>query len=54
MQSLRTLVYQRNGHFGNKIAMPYKIGCCRGGADWDKVYKMIEEIFQIVMWNYGD
>ena len=28
------------------IAMPYKIGCVRGGADWDEVYAMIEEVFQ--------
>lgn len=27
------------------IAMPYKIGCGRGGADWNEVYKIIEEIF---------
>lgn len=27
------------------IAMPYKIGCVRGGANWDEVYKMIEEVF---------
>lgn len=28
-----------------RVAMPYKIGCVRGGADWDEVYAMIEEIF---------
>lgn len=28
------------------IAMPYKIGCARGGADWDKeVFPMIRLIF---------
>ena len=28
------------------IAIPYKIGCCRGGADWDnEVYPIIESIF---------
>lgn len=27
------------------IAIPYKIGSDRGGADWDIVYKMIEKIF---------
>lgn len=25
------------------IALPYKIGCGRGGADWDIVYKIIEQ-----------
>ena len=29
-----------------KIAMPYKIGCCRGGADWDTVKKIIDTTFQ--------
>lgn len=28
------------------IAMPYKIGCVRGGANWDEVYSIIEEIFK--------
>lgn len=28
------------------IAMPYKIGCVRGGANWDEVYVIIEEVFK--------
>lgn len=28
-----------------KIAIPYLMGCHRGGGDWNIVYKMIEEIF---------
>ena len=29
------------------IAMPYKIGCGRGGGDWDGiVYPMIQDIFK--------
>ena len=28
------------------IAMPYKIGCVRGGADWNEVYSIIEEVFE--------
>lgn len=28
------------------VAMPYKIACGRGGADWRVVYSMIEEIFE--------
>ena len=31
---------------GYSIALPYKIGCVRGGADWDEVYRMIKEIFE--------
>lgn len=29
-----------------RIAMPYKIGCVRGGANWDEVYAIIEEVFE--------
>ena len=29
---------------GTKIAFPYGIGCVRGGANWNIVYKMIEEV----------
>lgn len=38
----------------NKVEMPYGIGCVRGGADWSKVYKMIEEIFkdrEVELWR---
>lgn len=28
------------------IAMPYKIGCVRGGADWNIVYEMVDEVFE--------
>jgi O-acetyl-ADP-ribose deacetylase (regulator of RNase III) len=27
------------------IAIPYLLGCARGGGSWDIVYKMIEEVF---------
>lgn len=33
---------------GLTVAMPYKVGCVRGGANWEVVYKMIEEIFRDV------
>lgn len=26
------------------IVLPYKIGCCRGGADWNIISKIIEDI----------
>lgn len=41
--SLRRLAVIKNCE---KIALPYKIGCARGGGDWDNVvYPMIEEVF---------
>lgn len=36
------------------IALPYKIGCGRGGADWEVVYKIIEEelsSFEVELWK---
>lgn len=30
---------------GKTVAIPYLMGCHRGGGDWNVVYKMIEEIF---------
>lgn len=40
-----------------KIAIPYKIGCCRGGADWKDVYKIIQDVFSkssvdVEIWRY--
>lgn len=38
------------------VALPYKLGCDRGGANWNIVYTMIEEVFKnhtqpIVIYN---
>lgn len=38
------MLAQKHFH-GKTIAIPYKMSCCRGGGDWNIVYKMIEEIF---------
>ena len=38
-----------------KVALPYKIGCVRGGANWEEVYGLIDRIFhdyQIELWKY--
>lgn len=32
--------------FNLSVALPYKLGCDRGGADWDIVYAMIESVFK--------
>lgn len=29
-----------------RVAMPYKIGCARGGANWNEVYAIIEDVFK--------
>ena len=38
--------YYKNNLYNAKIAMPYKIGCVRGGANWGEVYNIIEEVFE--------
>lgn len=45
-QAMCGLRYFMVGRKDLRIAMPYKIGCARGGADWDKeVFPMIKLIF---------
>lgn len=54
-EKLNWLTFEKNNNFRAKIAMPYKIGCCRGGADWERVYTMIEEIFHdtdVELWKF--
>lgn len=49
------LTFEKNNNFNDKIAMPYEIGCVRGGADWNVVYKMIENTFvdrEVELWRY--
>lgn len=36
------------------IAMPYKIGCVRGGANWEEVYQLITDVFcdcEVQLWR---
>lgn len=45
-QAMCGLRYFMLGRKDLRIAMPYRIGCARGGADWDKeVFPMIRLIF---------
>lgn len=41
LKHIKTVAVENN----LSIAIPYKLGSDRGGADWDVVYKMIEKIF---------
>ena len=45
---MEALIYvaEQARQFNWKVAMPYKIGCVRGGADWDTVKKIIDVTFQ--------
>lgn len=48
LRSCFTKLAQYAREDGLTVAMPYKVGCVRGGANWKVVYKMIEEIFRDV------
>lgn len=41
---------------GRRIAFPARIGCVRGGANWNVILTMIEEVlgedFEIEIWDY--
>ena len=42
---------------GSTVAMPYKIGSVRGGADWNDVYNIIKSVFEksdvnVELWRY--
>lgn len=42
-------------HKGETIGMPYKIGCDRGGGDWEIVYALIETFFKdcdVILYKY--
>lgn len=41
---------------GKKVAIPYLMGCHRGGGDWSIVSKMIEEVFtdcDVILYEYN-
>lgn len=44
-EALESLMWYAKLH-NKSVALPYKIGCYRGGADWKVVYKIIEEVFE--------
>lgn len=43
-EALRLCLYKVDIAFrGMRVAIPYKMSCCRGGGNWDVVYRIIEE-----------
>lgn len=38
-------IYNKAKSINASVAMPYGIGCVRGGANWEDVYRIIKEIF---------
>lgn len=50
-------VREKAEKIGATVAMPYKIGSCRGGANWDDVYMIIKNVFEksnvdVEIWRY--
>ena len=46
----------RDNNKEDSIAIPYLMGCHRGGGDWNKVYSMIEEVFadcDVTLYEYN-
>jgi len=52
---LRKVLNYKNNLCNATIAFPYGLASVRGGANWDDVYAMIEEIFKgynVEIWKY--
>lgn len=53
---VRDMTNLKNNLRNATIAMPYRIGCCRGGADWEhEVFPMIQEVFKdcnVELWRW--
>lgn len=48
LKSLKSALKELKTHaklYDYTVALPYKIGSDRGGADWSEVYAIIEEVF---------
>ena len=51
---LEALAEEQKENPALRIALPYKIGCVRGGANWDEVLAMIKNVFaggEVELWR---
>lgn len=46
LQKVVMMTFTKNNWSDATIAIPYLMGCHRGGGDWDEVYQMMEEVFK--------
>ena len=51
------IIREKAEKIGAIVAMPYKIGSCRGGAEWNDVYNIIKQVFDksnvdVEIWKY--
>ena len=56
-EALRQCLHRVNSNFrGQMVAIPYLMGCDRGGGNWDIVYKIIKETLtdcDVVLYEYN-
>ena len=57
LKSMKKAFVDKAEKIGATVAMPYKIGSCRGGADWNDVYTIIKKVFEkssvdVEIWRY--
>lgn len=53
----RALTYVNESFRGKTVAMPYLMGCHRGGGDWSVVIKIIEDTLtdcEVVLYKYTE
>lgn len=51
----KCLLYMKKNYSEFSMAIPYLIGCRRGGGSWEKIYKMIEDILgdcEVTIYEY--
>jgi O-acetyl-ADP-ribose deacetylase (regulator of RNase III) len=51
----KCLRHMRKYYSNLSMAIPYLIGCCRGGGSWEIIYKMIEDILgdcEVTIYEY--
>lgn len=51
----KCLLYMKKNYSEFSMAIPYLIGCRRGGGSWEKIYKMIENILgdcEVTIYEY--
>lgn len=51
----KCLLYMKKNYSEFSMAIPYLIGCRRGGGSWEKIYQMIEDILgdcEVTIYEY--
>jgi O-acetyl-ADP-ribose deacetylase (regulator of RNase III) len=57
LQKTLGILYNESQDRETAVAMPYRIGCDRGGGSWGKVLDLIEDVFQdeeVFLYKYAE